>query len=77
MSRLSSIKKKIDSEASHDNHYLVHNNDTRYLFYLIERYETALLKYSDMIVLDSEDHPHDVGMVAREALEGSFKEEKK
>jgi hypothetical protein len=43
--------------------------DIHYLLSLIDRYKKALEKYADMIVLDSEDHPHDVGMVAREALE--------
>jgi hypothetical protein len=43
--------------------------DIEYLLSLIDRYKEALEKYADMIVLDSEDHPHDVGMVARETLE--------
>jgi hypothetical protein len=33
------------------------------------KYKEALEKYADMIVLDSEDHPHDVGMIARKTLE--------
>lgn len=33
-----------------------------------ERLNDALYKYADMIVLDTEDRPHDVGQVAREVL---------
>ena len=41
-----------------------------------DRYKGALEKYADMIVLDSEDHPHDVGHVAREVLsQSALKEE--
>lgn len=32
-------------------------------------YSKAVLTYSDMIITDSEDHPQDVGEVARNALE--------
>lgn len=34
----------------------------------IERLRVALEKYADMIVVDQEDRPHDVGQLARETL---------
>ncbi|MFK7695670.1 hypothetical protein [Paenibacillus sp. HJGM_3] len=71
MGRIEQIKEKIEFVDKYRDRIEPYEyvEDMTELLSLLQIVEESLYKYSDMIVLDSEERPHDVGMVARAALE--------